>query len=136
MIEFNGVSMRYKTNGAIALDNVNVKMRALMDRECAMALIERIPHIDVLVVEKEKNRRDTYRAALACAECEEYISIIKTVCLRREEAARQKKRLAESDNDYEKKAKFCLYGELALALELPVSEIERIIETKISGVAV
>lgn len=26
MIEFNGVSMRYKTNGAIALDNVNVKI--------------------------------------------------------------------------------------------------------------
>ncbi len=26
MIEFNGVSMRYKTNGAIALDNVNIKI--------------------------------------------------------------------------------------------------------------
>ena len=26
MIEFNGVSMRYKTNGAVALDNVNVKI--------------------------------------------------------------------------------------------------------------
>ena len=28
MIEFNGVSMRYKTNGAVALDNVNVKIGA------------------------------------------------------------------------------------------------------------
>ncbi len=28
MIEFNGVSMRYKTNGAVALDNVNVKIDA------------------------------------------------------------------------------------------------------------
>ncbi len=28
MIEFNGVSMRYKTNGAVALDNVNVKIEA------------------------------------------------------------------------------------------------------------
>lgn len=28
MIEFNGVSMRYKTNGVVALDNVNVKIDA------------------------------------------------------------------------------------------------------------
>ena len=118
------------------VDNINVKMRAVMDRADALALIERIALIDILFVEREKNRRDTYREALACATCENYVSIIKTVHLRREEAIKQKKRLAESDNDYEKKAKFCLYGELSIALELSVSEVEQMIEQKICGVAV
>ena len=118
------------------VDNVNVKMRAVMDRADAVALIERIPDICILTVEREKNRRDTYREALACARCEEYVSIIKTVYARREDAIKQKKRLAESDNDYEKKAKFCLFGELSVALELSVSEIERLVDAKICGVAV
>ena len=118
------------------VDNINVKMRAVMDREDALLFIERIPDICILTVEKEKNRRDTYREALACANCEQYVSIIKTVYARREEAIKQKKRLAESDNDYEKKAKFCLFGELSVAMELSVSEIERLVEAKICGVAV
>jgi CarD family transcriptional regulator len=118
------------------VDNINVKMRAVMDRSDALSFIERIPDICILTVEKEKNRRDTYREALACANCEQYVSIIKTVYARREEAIKQKKRLAESDNDYEKKAKFCLFGELSVAMELSVSEIERLVEAKICGVAV
>jgi CarD family transcriptional regulator len=118
------------------VDNINVKMRAVMDRSDALSFIERIPDICILTVEKEKNRRDTYREALACANCEQYVSIIKTVYARREEAIKQKKRLAESDNDYEKKAKFCLFGELSVAMGISVSEVERLVEDKICGVAV
>jgi CarD family transcriptional regulator len=85
---------------------------------------------------RRKRTADTYREALACANCEQYVSIIKTVYARREEAIKQKKRLAESDNDYEKKAKFCLFGELSVAMGISVSEVERLVEDKICGVAV
>ena len=113
------------------VDNINVKMRAVMTKEDALAFIAKIPEIDVLTVDKEKNRRDLYRKVLAKAECEDYVSIIKTVRVRREEAMRLKKRLAESDTDYEKKSKFCLYGELAISLGIPMSEVEALVEVKI-----
>ncbi len=110
------------------VDNVNVKMRRVMDRETAISFIERIPSVEILTVEREKNRRELYRTTLSRGTCEDYVAIIKTVHIRREEFMKAKKHLAESDNDYEKKSKFCLYGELAVALDIPFDEVERKIE--------
>ena len=117
------------------VDNINVKMRAVMTYDEAVAFIEKIPDVSVLTVEREKNRRDVYKNALANATCEDYVSIIKTVHGRREDAVKLKKRLAESDNDYEKKSKFCLYGELSIALDIPLAEVEAFIEDKLAAVA-
>lgn len=114
------------------VDNVNVKMRAVMCKSEAESFIERIPSIEILTVDREKNRREMYKNTLSRACCEDFIAIIKTVHARREEFLRTKKRIAESDNDYEKKSKFCLYGELATALEIDFAEVERMIESIIA----
>ena len=116
------------------VDNINVKMRKVMDRAAALAFIEKIPSVELLTVEKEKDRRELYKTTLASGSCEDYIAIIKTVHVRREEFLRAKKRLAESDNDYEKKSKFCLYGELAVSLGEEMCEVERMIESIIAPV--
>lgn len=115
------------------VDNDKIRMRPVMDKEAALMFIQRMPDIPTLTVEREKNRRDVYRATLAQANTDEYVSIIKTVWERRAEFAKQKKRLSESDNDYEKKAKFCLYGELSVALEIELGEVERFIEQKLGA---
>ncbi len=116
------------------VDNDKVNMRPVMTRDEALAFIDTIPDISALEVEKEKNRREVYRLTMQDADCNEYVSIIKTVHQRREELAKYKKRLSEADNNYEKKAKFCLYGELSIALDIPVDEIERFIVDKL-GIA-
>ena len=118
------------------VDNVNVKMRRVMDKQAAIDFIHTIPGIGILTVEREKNRRDLYRATLASGCCEDYIAIIKTVKARREEFLKAKKRLAESDNDYEKKSKFCLYGELAVSLEIEFDEVEKTIDEILMSAAV
>lgn len=110
------------------VDNINVKMRPVMDKASAIAFIEKIPCVEILTVDKEKNRREMYKNTLAHASCEDFIAIIKTVHVRREEFLKAKKRLAESDNDYEKKSKFCLYGELAVSLDVAFDEVEQKIE--------
>ncbi len=115
------------------VDNDKIRMRPVMDKEAALVLIKRMPDIPMLTVEREKNRRDVYRATLAQADTDEYVSIIKTVWERKAEFARQKKRISESDNDYEKKAKFCLYGELSVALDIELEEVERFIEQKLGA---
>ncbi len=118
------------------VDNINVKMRKVMDKQSALDFIEKIPSIEVLTVEREKNRRELYRATLLRGQCEDYVAIIKTVHVRREEFLKAKKHLAESDNDYEKKSKFCLYGELSVSLDIPFDEVEHKIEELLAPKAV
>ena len=113
--------------------NERGKLRAVMSREEALAFIESMPGIEILVVEREKNRRDVYRRALEVTTAESMAQIIKTVSARREELAKVKKRPSESDNDYEKKAKHCLYGELSIALDIPLVEIERFIIDRLAA---
>lgn len=110
-----------------------VSMRAIMCREDALALIERMPTIETLTVDKEKNRRDRYREIMTDACGDDYVSIIKTIYSRRMEFMKLKKRLSEADTEYERRAKFCLYGELSAALELPFDEVEPFIADKLDG---
>lgn len=116
------------------VDNDRVMMRPIMTREEAEAFIERMPQIGVITVEKEKYRRERYREVMKNAGGDEYVSIIKTVYLRRVEFLKQKKRLPESDTEYERKAKFCLLGELSSALDIPLAEVEQFITERIRAV--
>ena len=116
--------------------NDKVKMRPVMSRDNALAFIDRIPEISTLTVEREKNRREIYRQTLANSTPDDFVSIIKTVMERREIFLKAKKRLSESDNDYERKAKLCLYGELASALDIPIDEVEAFVKDRLSSVSV
>ncbi len=115
--------------------NDKVKMRPVMSRDEALAFIDRIPEITTLTVEKEKNRREVYRQTLANATGDDFVSIIKTVMERRELFLKAKKRLSESDNDYERKAKFCLNGELASSLDIPIDEVDSFIKERLASVS-
>ena len=115
--------------------NDKVKMRPVMSRDEALSFIDRIPEIPILTVEKEKNRREVYRQTLANATGDDFVSIIKTVMERREIFLKAKKRLSESDNDYERKAKFCLNGELASSLDIPIDEVDSFIRERLASVS-
>ena len=105
-------------------DNTRVKMRSVMSREEALGVIANIPRVPLLFIEQEKKRRNAYRDAMSEGETTEYISIIKTIHYKREDCIKHKKRLSESDAEYEKKAKYCLYGELAVSLGISFDEVE------------
>ena len=108
-----------------------VLMRSVIDREAAIALIESIPSIMPLTVERERNRRELYKTVMSRGKCEDYVSIIKTVRKRRDDFLAQKRRISETDADYESMAKRSLYSELALALDKTFEEIEQIVCEKL-----
>ena len=110
-------------------DNQRVMMRGVMTRDEALSFIDTIPKISLLYIENEKKRRVAYRDALNECDNEYYVKIIKTVRKKREECQHQRKRLSESDEEFEKKAKHCLYGELAVSLGMSFNEFERYILT-------
>ncbi len=105
-------------------------MRYVISKEEANDFIEHIPSIMPVTVEKERNRRDVYKAVMNNGSCADYVSIIKTVRCRREEFMAQKRRISETDADFEGMAKRCLYSELSVALEIPYEEIECLILEK------
>ena len=115
-------------------ENGTVRMRAVISREEAELFIESMPGIAALVVEQEKKRRQAYKDAMQSGELCVYASIIKAVKEKREDCIKHRKRLSESDNEYEKRAKFCLYGELAIALGIGFNEVEAYINQKNSAV--
>ena len=116
--------------------NDKVVMRPIMSREEALEFIDKIPAITTLTVEREKDRREIYKKTLASATPEAFVGIIKTVRARREIFLKAKKRLSESDNDYERKSKFCLGGELASALGVSFDKVEELVLERLSSISV
>lgn len=111
----------------------NPKVRELITIEDAEEFIRNIPSIDLLKVENERARRDAYKSAFASYELEKYVGIIKTVHARRDDLLKNKKRLSETDADYEKRAKHALYSELATVYGVSIGDVEQLISDKIKN---
>ena len=109
------------------------RVRTLITKERANEIIGKIPELSVLAIENERNRRDVYKAALGGLNLEDYVRIIKTVYSRREELAKVKKRISETDADYEKRAKHGLYSEFAIVFDIPITEVEQMIADRIEN---
>ncbi len=104
-----------------------IVVRAIISKEEALALIARKDEIGTITVPSEKLRRESYRQALASADPEQYISIIKTVDHRRKYAYRTHRQLAITDTEYERNAKYCLYNELSLVFGTTLEETEKML---------
>ncbi len=112
----------------------NTKVRGLISRERAEEIIGKIPELEPFTVENERLRKEIYRNALGGLDLEDYVRLIKTVMARREDFAKQKRRISDTDADYEKRAKHGLYSELAVVYDVKINEVENMIEEKIQKV--
>ena len=115
------------------VDNETVVKRLPISRQEAEALLKKAGDIPTLTVEREKQRREIYRAALQTAEPEQFISILRTVLLRRNDMSRMGRRLTDADIDYEKKARDNLVGELSLALAIVEQEASLLLESALGA---
>ena len=105
------------TNKIVApAEGGNVLMRAVIDKEAALSLIDEMPNVGEVEVDRERNRREAYRNAMVSGDGRDYVRIINTVRRRRAEFLAQKRRLSETDTDFEDRARKCLFGELSVAL--------------------
>lgn len=108
-------------------------IRAVISREEAEAVIAKIGEIGEIVVEKERNRREVYREVMGRCCAESCISILKTVRTRRRDFLAQKRRLAETDTDFESRARHCLFCELAAAMDISIAEAEQMVMEKLNS---
>ncbi len=119
----------YEEGGKIysAVGNDKVIMRRMISAKEANELIADIPNIQEMWIGDEKQREMKYKEAMRSCDCRQWVSIIKTLYLRRESRISQGKKTTNTDDRYFKKAGDNLHGELAMALGKEKTEMESFI---------
>lgn len=112
----------------VPVDAPKESMRRVIDRAEAQKLIDTIQDVPVLAITNEKLSEQVYRESLKSGNCEEWIRIIKTIWLRKQERMQAGRKVTAVDAKYFHIAEESLYGELAVALDLERDEVEAYIE--------
>lgn len=112
-----------------------VFMRPVITREEADTLIRRIPEIEGEVYENRNLRmlNEHYQALLQSHDCEDMLQLIKAVYSKQKENLAAGKKPGLVDERYMKRAEDILYGELAVALEIPKDSVLDYITSVLEG---
>lgn len=113
-------------------DNRKVMMRKVISKEEANQLIEELPQIELLWVPDDKQREARYKEALGTCDYRAWVSIVKTLYLRKQERVAQGKKVTSLDERYMRTAENELYSELALTLGIPKAQMESYIKEQLA----
>ncbi len=106
------------------VENNRTVMRPVLTREEAAALIDEIPQLDTVWIGNEREREAQYKAAMRTCDCRELVRMIKTLYQRKKIRMQSGKKGTVVDDRYFHQAQEQLYGELAIALDMPKSEVD------------
>lgn len=111
--------------------NTKIIMRRILTKEEALHLIDGITNIGQLGVANDKQREEKYKEALKSCDCTEWVKVIKSLYLRKQERVSQGKKLTSMDERYLKTAEDTLFSELSIPLDISKEEMENFITDKI-----
>ncbi len=117
----------------VPVDSAEKSMRRVLKRDEAQKLIKEIPDIPLLVITNEKLSEQMYRECIKSNDCGELIKIIKTIYLRKQKRMQAGRKVTAVDAKYFHLAEDSLYGELAVALEMPKDEVESYITREMNS---
>ncbi len=125
----------YHTGVIYVPTDAPVLMRPMLTKQEAMTLIKSIPDMpnDFERGVAAKQAAAEYKSYLQTYDCTNLLQLVRMLYTKREEAAVAGRGYGQTDDRYFKRAKELLYGELALALEIPVGEVENEICNTIGG---
>ena len=109
----------------IPVDNADKRIRKVITQDEAQA--DRVPEIEALAVNNEKERETRYKEAVRSCEPDSVISLLKCLHIRNEQRAQAGKKSTAVDERYGKMAEHNLNAELAFVLEKDKQEIKDII---------
>lgn len=111
----------------IPVDNADKRIRKVITQDEAQAVLDRVPEIEALAVNNEKERETRYKEAVRSCEPDSVISLLKCLHIRNEQRAQAGKKSTAVDERYGKMAEHNLNAELAFVLEKDKQEIKDII---------
>ena len=127
------ISPVYKTETIFIPVDTNNYMRPVITKQEAEELISKMPEISKATIDNTDHRMlaEKYKLTIKTHECEELIRLIKTVYYRSQDMINQGKKPGQTDIQYMKQAEELLYGELSIALDIPLNEVKDYIKDKI-----
>lgn len=108
----------------VPVDMGETSMRNVLSSQEAEELIGKIPGIELIQAPSDKMLESLYRECIKSSRCEDCLKIIKTVYLRKLKRMEDGRKVTAVDTKYFKLAEDSLYGELAVALNIPKNEVE------------
>lgn len=110
-----------------------VRMRALLSAKEARALVDSLPQIPAFPESKERQELyDTCRAAIKSADSFILAKLLKTLHEKKRRLAAQRKLIPSTEKEYFETAEKMLHGEIATALEMPITEVEGYIAQRLA----
>lgn len=108
----------------IPVNNHKAVIRPALTKKEVHDLIARIPSLELIWVENEKQREHTYKECMRNNNCEDFVRIIKTLYLRKKDRQLKGQKVIGLDDRYLKMAEDLLYGELAVALGIEKKDVQ------------
>ena len=105
------------------VNNQKILMRQIITKDDVSSLIADMPKEQAIWINDDKQRIENFKAALRTGKSEEWIKIIKTIYLEKEEKIVVGKKLMKIDEDIMKTAEKQLYEEFAIALNISPDKV-------------
>ena len=118
-------------------DSGKVPIRPVMNRSEAEAVIDAMPSVPAEIC-TEKNLsalRTYYQKQITSFDCMDLIRLAKSIRAKKIEAEKRQKRIGSTDEKYLRRAEDLLFGELAVALEIPRDDVPAFIEKRLGSFA-
>ncbi len=119
----------------IPVNNEKVVMRKVLSKEAVDELIKNMDTVELLIFDNDREYEQRYKEILHKYDCRELIKIIKTSYLRRQDRLAEGKKGTSTDEKYLKMAEDYLYGEFAIALNIPKEDVKPFIEEEVKKYA-
>ncbi|MDO4555355.1 MAG: CarD family transcriptional regulator [Lachnospiraceae bacterium] len=110
------------------------KMRPIISKEEAMKFIDRLPTIECGKYANEKERKEAYHEILLSGNLERWASMIHFIYQKEQERAAKGQKISTHYMEEMKSVEKLLLGELAAALDIPMTQMKSYINTKLSCV--
>jgi CarD family transcriptional regulator len=117
----------------VPVDAAEESMRRVLSKAEAENLIKEIPDIPLISIANDKLLEQEYRVCMKSNSCHELVKVIKTIYIRKQKRTEAGRKVTAVDAKYFRLAEDSLYGELAVALEIPKKEVEDFISGEISA---
>lgn len=117
----------------IPVNNANALMRPLLTKDEVLSLIAAMPEKEPLQLNDNKERSNTFKAALKSRNNEDLITIVKTLYQEKQAKTALNKKLTKADEDIMNIAEKQLNEEFALALHITPDEVVPFIHDYLSG---
>lgn len=116
----------------IPVHNDKVLMRGVISKDDVFSVIEAMPKTETVWINNDRERSETFKAALRTGECEKLVKLIKSLYEVKEEKNYLGKKLHKKDEDIMKAAERNLYEEFAVALDIAPEDVLPFIKGRVS----